>query len=274
METSEQTVVSETINDSCLPVKLERNLRMKESNLSKIIHDAIQVAKGYSFKDNNQKLAIKNKLRSSIFVESIAEGLYKNCKNADILNVIRINKEEERRIKKGEPLHDHSEFMLDITIEECDSYRNFIWAVESESQYKESAFRRDFLKLIYVRSRNYLYLNGLESKDQETKDKDIQNRLKEALSILRKSSISDQDHNFYFSFFPYPGKPQNSEVDETILNELDLSLVDTVKQNNDGVYDITFDDIICGKYVHLDTIETYKYMGDKFKLISKYPLDE
>jgi len=255
---------------------------MKEKDFSKIIYDAVSITKKYKFKTiddrkvkarnenkNFNELQFKNKLRSSIFVEAVAFELYKKYdKDHHLLNVIKIDKEKETRIK--------GEFMLDIVISKSGSIgpyqynSQFIWAIESEAQYATSEFIKDFPKLINVKSENYLYLNGLISKNSTSKENDIRRRLGEALIILKKSNISNKDCNFYISFFPYPGKSKGS-ISETLLNETDIPPRENVNPNEGSISETKLDDRNVGKFAHLGPIETYKYDGSRFELISIYP---
>ncbi len=146
-----------------------------------------------------------NQLKSAMFVSNIGDVLYRLKGDETLwLNKIKVpeNSNEEGKWKK-----ESGEWLLDITItkNENDLKNGFkkevVWAVESESDCSIKDFNDDFAKLFHINSINYLYLNGLNHKTKEGKDKYIENRLKEVEAITK-----NWNKTFWFAFWASPCK--------------------------------------------------------------------
>jgi len=153
-----------------------------------------------------------NKLKSSIFVSSVAELLfnsYRDSRENHSLRVIGYDEESGKR-KSGESL-------LDITIAKTKiitdpgnkqssasiSYQ-LIWAAESEANTSLPAFTADFGKLLCTKSTHYLYLNGLDQIKEESREAYMIRRLTIARQLLHEAGL--EYNRFFYAFWPSPNK--------------------------------------------------------------------
>lgn len=158
-----------------------------------------------------------NKLKSSIFVSTIADLLFDNYKDTgEALSLSAIGYDDESgRRKPGEK-------MLDITIAKtktiCDPDKKqskavincqLVWAVESEADTSLPAFADDFGKLLCSNSIHYLYLNGLDQVQEASRTAYINRRLTMAKELLNDANLNYK--KFYYAFWPSPHKNQNHD---------------------------------------------------------------
>ncbi len=176
---------------------------INKKNVEDVIKSALEIA---------IETNLNNKLCSSIFVSNVADGLYSFYDNSNeslALRVIGFNEKTGARVK--------GEKMLDISITRTKEIYDpgksnskaiidykLIWAVESEAGPGLPDFALDFGKLVWVKSRNYLYLNGLDQLQEESRRSYIERRVELAKQIIEDAEI-DYD-NFYYAFWPSPAK--------------------------------------------------------------------
>lgn len=153
---------------------------------------------------------VNNRLRSSIFVSNVADGLYSFYKDShDDLKLRMIGFDEELLTRV------EGEKMLDISIartkkiadpgkanSEAEIDYQLIWAVESEASTSLPAFADDFGKLLCVKSNNYLYLNGLDQLQEKSRTSYMERRIEIAKQMLAESGL-DYGH-YYYAFWPSP----------------------------------------------------------------------
>jgi hypothetical protein len=174
-----------------------------------------------------------NKLKSTIFVSTIADLLFDNYKDSGetlSLNAIGYDKESGR--KPGEK-------MLDITIAKTKTIYDpdkkqstavinyqLVWAIESEADTSLPAFADDFGKLLCSNSMFYLYLNGLDQVQEESRTAYINRRLAIAKELLNDANLNFK--NFYYAFWPSPHKNQNHDKSFWDMHQKD-KLLDMVR---------------------------------------------
>jgi len=170
---------------------------------------------------------LNNRLRSAIFVSTIAEGLYSfyEDSNEDLaLRVIGFDEDTGARVK--------GEKMLDISIARTKEITDpgkanskaiigyqLMWAVESEAGTGLPDFAEDFGKLACVKSKNYLYLNGLDQLQEESRLSYIDRRLEVAKQLLEDADL--EYDNFYYAFWPSPAKNTNHNKSFWDMNKKD-----------------------------------------------------
>ena len=170
---------------------------------------------------------LNNRLRSSIFVSTIAEGLYSfyEDSNEDLaLRVIGFDEDIGARVK--------GEKMLDVSIARTKEITDpgkaaskaiigyqLIWAVESEASPGLPDFALDLGKLICVKSKNYLYLNGLDQLQEESRLSYIARRIEIAKQLLEDAELDYE--NFYYAFWPSPAKNTNHNKSFWDMNKKD-----------------------------------------------------
>jgi len=171
-------------------------------------------------KSANADNQLKNQLKSAMFVSKIGDVLYRLHGDETLwLNTIKV---PENINEKGKGKKESGEWLLDITITKNENdlkngfKKEIVWAVESESDCSKEAFNDDFAKLFHINSINYLYLNGLNHKTKDGKDKYIENRLKEVEAIIQ--SCNKPFKPFWFAFWASPCK---YEIFPSIWEELD-----------------------------------------------------
>ena len=158
-----------------------------------------------------------NKLKSSIFVSSVADLLFDSYKTSGenlTLRVIGFDEESGER-KPGENL-------LDITITKTKTISDtgnkqstasisyqLIWAAESEANTSLPAFAADFGKLLCTKSMYYLYLNGLDQVKEDSRVAYIDRRLTIAREMLEVADLKYS--NFYYAFWPSPNKNRSQD---------------------------------------------------------------
>jgi len=207
-----------------MPYDIKPEINIGAVDLNKIIRSSLK---------ETLQIKVNNRLRSSIFVSSIATklfDLYEETKENISLHVIGFDEVSSSRIS--------GESMLDVTIAKTKaiadpkkknstalvSYK-LLWAVESEANTGLPAFAEDFSKLICSKSENYLYLNGLDQipSNQEAY---IDRRLNNAVELLEAADMKNT--NFFFAFWPSPAKIVSHNLSYWDLHH-QKDLIDMVK---------------------------------------------
>ena len=171
--------------------------------------------------------SLNNRLRSSIFVSNIADGLYSFYKDSNehlALRVIGFDEDTGAGVE--------GEKMLDISIAKTKAIIDpdkeiskaiigyqLIWAVESEANSGLPDFADDFGKLLCVKSKNYLYLNGLDQLQEKSRLSYIDRRLEVAKQLLEDAEL--EYDNFYYAFWPSPAKNMNHNKSFWDMNKKD-----------------------------------------------------
>jgi len=171
--------------------------------------------------------SLNNRLRSSIFVSNIADGLYSFYKDSNehlALRVIGFDEDTGAGVE--------GEKMLDISIAKTKAIIDpdkeiskaiigyqLIWAVESEAGTGLPDFAEDFGKLACVKSKNYLYLNGLDQLQGKSRLSYIERRLEVVKKLLEEAELDYE--NFYYAFWPSPAKNTNHNKSFWDLNKKD-----------------------------------------------------
>jgi len=171
--------------------------------------------------------SLNNRLRSSIFVSNIADGLYSFYKDSNehlALRVIGFDEDTGAGVE--------GEKMLDISIAKTKAIIDpdkeiskaiigyqLIWAVESEANSGLPDFADDFGKLLCVKSKNYLYLNGLDQLQEKSRLSYIDRRLEVAKQLLEDAEL--EYDNFYYAFWPSPAKNTNHNKSFWDMNKKD-----------------------------------------------------
>lgn len=108
---------------------------------------------------------------------------------------------------------------------------SLVWAIECEYHSGMPAFARDFSKLLFTKSRNHLYLNGIQRKaDYESY---MARRTRTVKEIL--DSKSPYDHavqNMYFGFWLVPGTWDEFDSEHEYLNACQRLVFEKIRVEN------------------------------------------
>lgn len=160
-----------------------------------------------------------NSMKSAAFVEQL--GLMFQSKYPDLYVLSQTVEKYGRRKYPGEWLFDivvcnkHN-----ISEEGINKKYNYSleWVVESEYKNTLEETLKDFSKLLVVKSRNLLYMNGYSSLDKKSFEKNIKKRLSTIERILSKA---DDFGNLYYCFWPSPEKKGDTSFWENDYERLE-----------------------------------------------------
>ncbi|MDE0064889.1 MAG: hypothetical protein OXP09_00315 [Gammaproteobacteria bacterium] len=184
---------------------------------------------------------------SSRFVYQVSSAIYERLDRRSpglCLRVIEVDEFGKRT--SGEWLVDAC-----ITEEKCDSKKlrfidRIVFAMESESDTAQRAFNKDFAKLVHLKAKYKLYLNGLDHKTPNGMRNYTRRRCKYAEAVLNRIRPSGE---FYLGFWPSPRKPDKSP-----------DSVDSIWKR-----------LQCGEWRHLNGIRLWRFDTCARKLIEVRP---
>ena len=168
-----------------------------------------------------------NSNRSAKFVSEIAAGIDRALNKSSDVPAFLVNSQwvnDDGQRTSGEWLLDIAVttlFQLTEQSNQTDLSVAIEWAVECEYSTSLEQFAADFGKLICVRSKKQLYLNGINQTTPDGRTKYIERRLVTAAGALEP--VADLMSNFYFGFWPSPEKPKpaSRHRDESSLWEVE-----------------------------------------------------
>lgn len=183
------------------------------------------IEKAYDVKDQG-KFQKNNSLRSAKFVFEVSNELYQNLNRVDLdLKVQQVSDGGHKT--SGEWLFDAAVVKAQ-EINESGSRNStqlinteIEWALESEYATGLKALCDDFSKLLVVKAKHLVYLNGLNQQSDSGIENYIKTRLQTIEGFLNQIGFTDLD--LYFGFWPSPEKIKStgeSQWDGKTLEEL------------------------------------------------------
>jgi hypothetical protein len=175
-----------------------------------------------SFEEAYSSKNINNQIRSKLFVSELAKRIYCHY-DSDVYskNCMEIGNKEwllDAFITKKKIFNNNNKYPIRYFGE---------WAIESEFKTSYGSFSKDFSKLLNIKSKNFLYINGIDHLKPANREKYIKERLSVVNEIL--NSMDDNTINLKYGFCPPPNKREKIVTMQLGENKKILDLIKVFK---------------------------------------------